>query len=50
MVAKLWNINYKMIGREGLLNLWGSCRTQTVAYLTPPKDEANFDREEFNQK
>lgn len=44
MVAKLWHITYKMIGWEGLVSLWGSCRTQTVACPTPPKDEANFDR------
>lgn len=44
MVAKLWNINYRLIGWKGFLKLWGSCRTQTMANLTLPKDKANFDR------
>lgn len=44
MVAKLWNVNNRLIGWKGFLSLWGSCRIQTMANLTPPKDKANFDR------
>lgn len=44
MVAKLWNINYRLIGWKRFLSLWGSCRIQTMANLTLPKGKAIFDR------